>query len=449
MSKHETWKSWEGRVADGKFPLRQFLGGSEHSAVFLTELPGPGAEKAALKLIDPQLIDPKIADVDRELSRLRATASLSHPHLIRTIETGRWLLSGRPILYVVMEKADEDLAQILPQRALEPAEVGELLPPVIDALSYLHGRGFVHGRITPSNVLAVGDQLKLSTDNVHSAAQTNSARRRLDAYDAPETAAGISLPEGDIWSVGAMLVAALTQNVALVEDGSQRETGLPQNIPEPFRGIARECLRLDPKQRCSLAQIQARLQPSGRSVPVETQSAPISAPPGRRPVFGIALALIVVLAIVFAIYYSRGKSAPDQTTDQKSQPTIETAPASTPPVSQAAEPARVEPPKKTPSSAGEVLRQVLPDIPKSAQNTIRGTIKVEVKVQVDSSGKVTSAAFKSAGSSRYFAGLAMKAAQRWEFSPPMVDGQPTPSKWLLQFRFKKTSTQASPQRVKG
>jgi outer membrane biosynthesis protein TonB len=66
---------------------------------------------------------------------------------------------------------------------------------------------------------------------------------------------------------------------------------------------------------------------------------------------------------------------------------------------------------------------------------------------VDPSGKVTAAKFKSAGPSKYFAGLAMKAAERWEFSPPVVDGKPTASAWLLQFRFKRTSTQASPERT--
>jgi TonB family protein len=92
---------------------------------------------------------------------------------------------------------------------------------------------------------------------------------------------------------------------------------------------------------------------------------------------------------------------------------------------------------------------VLPDVPRSAQHTIRGTIKVVVRVQVDPSGKVAAATLKSPGSSRYFANQALKAAERWEFSAPEVNGQPTVSTWLLQFRFKRTSIQASPQRVKG
>ena len=51
MSNPGLWKTWEGRIVDGKFPLRHWLGGSEHSAVFLTERPGPPSSKAAIKLI--------------------------------------------------------------------------------------------------------------------------------------------------------------------------------------------------------------------------------------------------------------------------------------------------------------------------------------------------------------------------------------------------------------
>jgi len=42
----------------------------------------------------------------------------------------------------------------------------------------------------------------------------------------------------------------------------------------------------------------------------------------------------------------------------------------------------------------------------------------------------------------------LKAARQWQFSPPTADGQPTTSTWRLQFRFKRTSTQATPERVK-
>ncbi len=470
MSSPEAWKKWEGRV-DGKFPLRQWLGGSEHSAVFLTERPGQ-SEKVAIKLIASD------ADADRQLSHWRAAAQLSHPHLMRIYEAGRCRLDGTPLLYLVMEYAEEDLSEILPQRALAPSEVTDLLPPLLDALSFLHSKGFVHGRVKPSNVHAMGDQLKLSADQI--VATTEPASRRRDVYDAPETAAGIVSPAGDVWSIGVTLVAALTQNVSFEgsaeADPSHPDPAPPDTVPQPFRGIARECLHLDPKRRCSLAEIQARLLPAGRSVPAPV---PVGEPPAPaygsawRIVIPVAVLLLFVLGLFFYRTIFPGKPssqlgpvkiedsapAPAPAEPVRSSPTTSNPATSNPTPSNltTTKPAPPNPapasvpvppaPKATAPTRGEVVHQVVPEVPQSARNTITGTVKVTVHVDVDSSGKVTAAKFKSAGPSKYFAGQAMKAAERWEFSPPVVDGKPAASAWVLQFRFKRTSAQASSERV--
>ena len=75
---------WEGRVIDGKFTLRQWLGGSDVSGVFLTELPGDPPQKAAIRLIPAGQID-----AEAQLARWQAAAALSHPHLMRLLHCGR------------------------------------------------------------------------------------------------------------------------------------------------------------------------------------------------------------------------------------------------------------------------------------------------------------------------------------------------------------------------
>ena len=447
MSNPGDWKTREGQVVGGKFPLRQWLGGSEHSAVFLTQRPGQPSANAAIKLI---AADGAVAD--RQLSRWRIAAQLSHPHLMRIYDAGRCRVDGTPLLYVVMEYAEEDLSQILPQRPLAPSEVTDLLPPVLDALSYLHGQGFVHGRIKPSNVLAIGDQLKLSADQAVPATESNSERRRRDVYDAPETAAGIVAPAGDVWSVGMTLVAALTQNVSLAEEQSPNDPDLPGTVPEPFRGIARECLHLDPKRRCSMVEIQARLQPAGRSVPATPQALP---PPRGSSVKGgtIAAALLMMAVLVGLVaFFSRSGFSGGKSGTTLPPATEQAAPQNTPQTTAVPKPnpAREPAPNPNPSllsRKADVVRQVIPDVSQNSRNTIRGTIKVTVRVETDPSGKVTAAKLNNAGPSRYFGRLALNAAQRWEFSPPQVNGQAAASTWLLQFRFKRSGTQAWAEQV--
>src|SRR6202163_4568534 len=157
----EAWKRWEGRTVDGRFPLQSYLGSSDHSAVFMTvrQPHGGDSEKAAIKLISAGAVD-----ANHQFVRWQAASELSHPNLIRIFEAGRGELDGTELLYVVMEYAEENLSQILPERALTAEEARGMLAPVVRALQCVHDKGCVHGHIQPSNILAVRDEVKLSSD---------------------------------------------------------------------------------------------------------------------------------------------------------------------------------------------------------------------------------------------------------------------------------------------
>jgi serine/threonine protein kinase len=151
----EAWRQWEGEVVDERFLLQRFLGSSDHSAVFLTEI-GQPPQKAALKFIEATA-----AGAQAQLSRWERASKLSHPHLIRILHFGGCRLGRASMLYVISEFAEENLSQILPVRALSPAEAEYMLRSVIEALAYLHGQGLVHGHLKPSNVMAVDEKLKI------------------------------------------------------------------------------------------------------------------------------------------------------------------------------------------------------------------------------------------------------------------------------------------------
>ena len=156
----EDGKQFEGQIVAGKFPLKQYIGGSPRSAVFLTEAAASSSGKAAIKLLRLE------RDSELQLGRLRLATHLAHPHLLQIFDVGECRIGDEAMLFAGMEFADETLAQILPLRPLNPGEAQEMARPVLEALAYVHANGFAHGRLKPANVLVVGEQLKLSLDSI-------------------------------------------------------------------------------------------------------------------------------------------------------------------------------------------------------------------------------------------------------------------------------------------
>jgi TonB family protein len=422
--------NWEGQVVDGKFPLQKWMGGSERCDVFRTQLPGQPPQTAAIKLVSPEA-----GDAERQVLSWQMAATLAHPHLLRVLHAGQCKIGNTPLLYVVMEYAEEDLSQVLPSRALSPEEVRQMLPPLLEALSYLHGRGMVHGRIKPSNIMAVGDQLKLSSDSVHRVTDSAQRASASSAFDAPEVARGGVSRASDIWSVGVTLVRCLSQRPQVRESYSPIEQGIAQTIPEPFRHIARECLRPDPKARCTLADIRNWLQPA-------TAAAPIPQTKGRaRPSLGVMalVAAIVVMAVIFVVKWATHGN------QESSVPTRQQQPASGISASQASAPAPAPNANRPIHAAqGAVAKRVLPDVSVSARNTIQGKIRVSVRVLVNPAGEVSEAILTSPGPSKYFANKALEASRQWKFTPAEVDGRPVSSEWTLRFQIGRSSTDVVP-----
>jgi TonB family protein len=451
------WKSWEGRVVDGRFPLRQWLGGSDHSAVFLTERSGAGSQKAVIKLIRAES-----SDEDAQLSRWATAFRLSHLHLIRLYECGRGKIDGTRLLYVVTEYAEENLAEILPLRPLVPEEASEMLRPTVGTLAYLHQSGFAHGGIRPSNIMAVDNQLKISADGLGKIGERVGAHSP-SAYDAPELASGGLSPAGDIWSLGITLVAVLTQNEPNLKNGDQGRVAVLETIPQPFREIAQQCLQIDPLRRCTAADILSLL----RTPTLQTQThptrirrsqasrtrveAPIPQPrPRRWIVVPIVAAALFLLAWAGSKFMAHQPPIPAAETHSTSAPPSASAPprADTPAPKSAAPFSAKGKPAQNGVVRGSVLQQVLPDVSRGAQNTITGHVKVSVQVSVDTSGNVSEAKFVSAGPSKYFAERALAAARRWKFTPLQVAGQAVASEWILRFQFGRADIQAFPAEIK-
>jgi len=428
---------WEGRTIEGAFPLRQFLGGAESSAVFLTT---HDARNAAIKLIQA---DPQTSE--QQLFRWREAAKLSHPNLIRIFSTGRTELDGMSLLYIVMDRAEEDLSQVLPDRSLTAVEAREMLEPTLSALEYVHRQGFVHGHLKPSNIMAVEDRLKISSDGLLRAGAND--KNPASLYDPPERSTGVVAPAGDLWSLGITLVEVLTQRL-------QSNGIVPANLPEPFAEIARGCLHSNPADRLTVPQISRILAgPEAPPPPRKRRYAPVGV------IVLLALVVIIVAGVMFMhtdtntqvtakapeVASTPAPQAPPPAPETKPQPK-QVAKAVKPPEPEPKQPAPV-PETSAAAPVSGIIEQPLPEVMDRARNSIHGRVRFTVRVDVGPSGAVTDAKLESSGASKYFSERALAAVRQWKFEPVSVNGSQVGQRWRVRFEFLKTGTKVQPQRV--
>jgi TonB family protein len=411
---------------------------------------------------------------------------------------------------VLMEYADENLAQLLEQRALAEHEAREMLERTLSVLAYLHERKLVQGKLQPSNILAVGDQLKLASDTVRAVGESAGGVNAASAYDAPESREGICSTAGDIWSLGVTVCEALARRLPSFPHEAVGDVELPADLHPPFREIVARCLSRNPRDRPEVAEIHAWLgggpmmdpaaastqpaaaplppstvssaadQPASAehsmaqpAVPVEpmkeSQSASVTTaksksetastfrlviraeiipeeapqPPVRQHVNRRALALVLGSVAVLTLSWV-GISA--LRTDSTAKPTASEAarvvsaePPPTPATTSTAETESagapsVEPgPTETKSVESQArdetegspspINEVIPDVPRSALQTIRGTVRVSVRLTVDKDGTVLTAIPDDPGPSRYFERLAIEASKKWTFAPAATEAQ--------------------------
>jgi outer membrane biosynthesis protein TonB len=79
----------------------------------------------------------------------------------------------------------------------------------------------------------------------------------------------------------------------------------------------------------------------------------------------------------------------------------------------------------------------MPAASRSALATIWGSVRVSVKVKVDSAGNTTGVELATRGPSAYFARLSQQAAQEWKF-----DRSQAGRSFLLHFEFRNSGIKA-------
>jgi serine/threonine protein kinase len=461
-SMSEVWTRWQGYVIHDVFRLGRCLGCSDHSGVFLAKSAAPGPSEVAVKLVPADR-----ALAESQLPRWKRAGRIAHPHLIRLLQWGGCQLDGLPYLYVVMEYADQSLAQVLQHRALTDDEARDMLRPTLDALAFLHGQNLVQGQLKPASILVVGDQLKLASNTIRRVSEGTMSTKAPTAYDPPEAQRGSSSTAGDIWALGVCLFEALTRRPPSGRLEYSDAFALPADFSPAFRDVVVRCMNPSPQNRPSVTELVAwargqsaesapsatvqpaaiaRLEPTtpepappmitpAPATPeAQGPSPPMAKSPKPRALPTAVLGSVLILALGWTgmrLFSSHRTTAPPPLTERSPSQTLGAAAPATP---DAWKPVSTVLPAKSSGSdlatAPSALHEVIPEVPQSARRTISGHIKVWVRVIVDQDGSVFAATADRIGASRYFQGQAIEAAKKWTFPP--TDAQ---SQRVMQIRF--------------
>jgi eukaryotic-like serine/threonine-protein kinase len=234
------WTGLEGKVLEGGYEIEQCFRAGERSASFKIRVLGDRFTSAVAEFSAQGTVTPE------QIALWNDAVQLRHPNLSSPLAAGILEYAGAALPYRVLVRPDETLGGVVKERSLTPAEVREVLNTLVNALEYLHGCGFTHSQVSPAQVLAIGDSIKLSTGSI---------RRINTPLEGEENPA----PAGDVFGLGRTVFEVLTQKPCA--EGCREEAA---KLPAPFDWIVERALDPEAQTRCNLADIRAML--AGRQV---------------------------------------------------------------------------------------------------------------------------------------------------------------------------------------
>lgn len=274
MSGTETlpdWKSLQGTTLDGGYELKEIVEAAGERAILRVRVLGDYTLKASASfyVLNPASAEAQVA-IWQNIRMFEKKTHVSIP-----LGTGTLLVDRATLAYLVFQNPEETLTDVLSKRALEPDETIDLLRTVSRGLEELHGNGFVHGCLSPDQVLAIRDSVVVSTECMRRVNAEPIIERKPAKYLAPESGTHNLTIASDVWCLGATVFEALTQKT--YEPGLEEEAAA---LKHPFGTLTTRCLKPDPDQRCRLADLEAILR---SKPPLPSRPKPVPVPPPMPP----------------------------------------------------------------------------------------------------------------------------------------------------------------------
>jgi eukaryotic-like serine/threonine-protein kinase len=189
---------------------------------------------------------------------------LAHPHLVRAYE----IVGGVVILETL---PGETLSHLIRTRSrrLPTADLAWFGLHLCSALHYLHGEGWLHLDLKPSNIVCDGGHAKLIDLSLARRPGPVASGVGTAQYLSPEQARGATVgPAADVWGIGAVLFTAATGQrpfgVGTPPEQLRRRAarvGELRRLPAPLGAAIDACLEPEADARPSVAGLAEALEP--------------------------------------------------------------------------------------------------------------------------------------------------------------------------------------------
>lgn len=237
-------------------------------------------------LVVAKLLRPHLVEDETAVTALRREAAaldrLSHPVLPRLFDAQ--LEGERPL--IVLELLDGPrLSTVIRRYRLSIEQVLPLALQLASVLHYLSEEGWVHLDVKPSNVILSSPPrlIDLSIARTVADARQLASPAGTQRYMAPEqcerASFGLIGPATDTWGLGVTLYEALARRRPFPDapEGAggwhrypQLDSGpapLSEGVPPALAELVLRCLRRDPQERPTAAELAAVIEPIEASLP--------------------------------------------------------------------------------------------------------------------------------------------------------------------------------------
>ncbi|MEU0877209.1 serine/threonine-protein kinase [Lentzea sp. NPDC005914] len=263
-------------------------------------------------------------DVRRFTNEIRTLATLSHPGLVSVYDADT---SGDTPFMVLELVEGRTLRDRIANGPMDVDEVRRLGAALADALSHVHGHGFIHRDVKPSNILLDDDGVPRLADFGLARLADGARLTRADqvvgtaAYLAPEQVRGTEITSAvDVYALGLVLLECLTGHREY--EGAEIEAAVarlhrppvvPADLPFGLTRLLSLMTALSPARRPSARDCADALLDSGPPTRVETV---------RRPSRGL---LVASSAAVLLAAVGTGLVVQNRATPAESAPPVSTS----------------------------------------------------------------------------------------------------------------------------